>query len=70
MPILKLIGYTPDHGALTQLYAGLAPETEGAGGKYFIPFARDGTKAVDPRVHDESLQDDLAKWVAEQTKGF
>lgn len=69
-PIIKLIGYPSDQGALTQLYAGLAQETEGAGGKYFIPWARDGSKAVDKRVFDEKLQDDLGKWVKEQTKGF
>ncbi|KZT54669.1 hypothetical protein CALCODRAFT_499468 [Calocera cornea HHB12733] len=33
---------TDSLGAVTQLYAGTAPETASANGKHFIPWARDG----------------------------
>lgn len=67
-PLYRLMSYSTHEGALNQLYAGLAPETEGAGGKYFIPFARDGSQGVDKRAFDEKVQDDLAAWVHQETK--
>ncbi|KAL6302935.1 NAD(P)-binding protein [Sparassis latifolia] len=59
-------------GALTQLYAGTAPEGVEFGGKYLIPWARIGKarrEANDPNVGQrlwEWLEEQVKKWLDEQ----
>jgi hypothetical protein len=40
--VLHSLEYSPYHGALTLLYAGNGP-VDDVNGKYFIPFAREGS---------------------------
>ncbi|KAI0319298.1 hypothetical protein OF83DRAFT_1282014 [Amylostereum chailletii] len=48
-------------GALTQLYAGTAPETSDANGKFFIPWAREGRP--NPATQDVALGEKLWTWL-------
>lgn len=38
--------YSPELGALTQLYANTAPEAGEEGGQYYVPWARKGAPAA------------------------
>ncbi|TRM64574.1 NAD-P-binding protein [Schizophyllum amplum] len=60
--------YSVPEGALTQLWAGTAPESEFKGGEYCIPWARHGQ--CDPRARNSVTQDALWGWLQEQVKGF
>ncbi|KAF9055839.1 hypothetical protein BJ165DRAFT_1412265 [Panaeolus papilionaceus] len=62
-----LILYPAADGALTQLYAGTAPEGAELNGKYLIPWARVGTRP-NPIGFDEKLQEELWAWLEEQVK--
>ncbi|KAG8747751.1 hypothetical protein FRC10_011880 [Ceratobasidium sp. 414] len=53
-------------GALTQLYAGTAPEGVGFSGKYLIPWGRVSTPR--PGVLDEGAGRKLWAWLEEQAK--
>ncbi|KAG9097178.1 hypothetical protein FS749_006886 [Ceratobasidium sp. UAMH 11750] len=53
-------------GALTQLYAGTAPEGAGFSGKYLIPWGRVSTPR--PGVLDEEAGRKLWTWLEEQAK--
>jgi len=64
MMILNLILYPAPYGAITQLWAGTAPEAAQANGKYLIPWARTG-KAV-PESDDEALGKKLWEWLEDQ----
>jgi len=64
--ILNLFLSAPDpNGALTQLYAGTAPEAAGADGKYFIPWARPGAPRKD--TEDEAVGKKLWDYIDEVT---
>ncbi|KAL1758643.1 NAD-P-binding protein [Schizophyllum commune] len=63
-----LVLYSVLEGALTQLWAGTAPQEEFKGGEYCIPWARHGQ--CDPRARDTSTQDKLWAWLEDQVKGF
>ncbi|KZT54668.1 NAD(P)-binding protein [Calocera cornea HHB12733] len=52
-------------GAMTQLYAGTAPETASANGKYFIPWARPGVPRAD--TEDEEVAKKLWNYIDEVT---
>ncbi|THH03617.1 hypothetical protein EW145_g6137 [Phellinidium pouzarii] len=52
-------------GAITQLYAGTAPEGKNLNGEYLIPWARVGKPRED--VLDEKLGEKLWNWLEEQT---
>ncbi|KZT54667.1 NAD(P)-binding protein [Calocera cornea HHB12733] len=52
-------------GAITQVYAGTAPETAAANGKYFIPWAREGSARVD--TEDEDVGKKLWDYIDEVT---
>lgn len=53
-------------GALTQLYAGVAPEAKDLNGTYLIPWARVGDTRQD--VKDPKAAEELWKWLEEQVK--
>ncbi|KZO92791.1 NAD-binding protein [Calocera viscosa TUFC12733] len=55
-------------GAMTQLYAGTAPETASMNGKYFIPWAREGLARKD--TDDEGAAKKLWDYIDEVTAGF
>ena len=55
-------------GALTQLYAGTMPETRDAGGKWFIPWAREA-KPHKP-TEDAELAGKLWEWLDAECKKF
>ncbi|EJU00118.1 NADP-binding protein [Dacryopinax primogenitus] len=66
MGFVKLILNRADpDGAMTQLYAGTAPETASANGKYFIPLAREGIPRED--THDEGMGKKLWDYIDEVT---
>ncbi|KAF8130187.1 hypothetical protein EV363DRAFT_1296843 [Boletus edulis] len=52
------------YGALTQLYAGTAPDAAMLGGQYLIPWARVGTPR--PDTQDPQLGGELWTWLEEQ----
>ncbi|KAL1690645.1 hypothetical protein GGG16DRAFT_55211 [Schizophyllum commune] len=58
--------YPPPLGALTQLYAGTAPEAANFGGEYLMPWARRGKAQALAR--DEQLARELWKWCEEQVE--
>ncbi|KAG2131788.1 hypothetical protein DEU56DRAFT_739839 [Suillus clintonianus] len=64
--ILNLFLYDVEHGALTQLYAGTAPEAVGLNGKYLVPWARVGPTRNDAR--DPKTGVALWEWLEEQVK--
>lgn len=51
-PVQQPIAYPTPMGALTQLYAGLMPETgkPDRNGLYFIPFGREGVRRKDTQA--------------------
>ncbi|KZO92790.1 NAD(P)-binding protein [Calocera viscosa TUFC12733] len=55
-------------GAMTQLYAGTAPEAASMNGKYFIPWAREGAPRKD--TEDEGAAKKLWDYIDEVTAGF
>lgn len=59
----------PSYGALSPLYLGCFAETEGKGGRYFVPWGREVPGSLDPRLRDgewEEQADRLDRWVEEQ----
>ncbi|KAI9570103.1 hypothetical protein HD554DRAFT_2087070 [Boletus coccyginus] len=52
------------YGALTQLYAGTAPDAARLGGQYLVPWARIGTPGAETR--DPQLGKELWTWLEEQ----
>ncbi|KAF9039692.1 NAD(P)-binding protein [Hymenopellis radicata] len=62
----KFILYSPSTGALTQLWAGLAPEGVHCNGQFLIPWARIGLPA--PVTDDQELARKLWVWLEENTK--
>ncbi|KAG6374027.1 hypothetical protein JVT61DRAFT_4665 [Boletus reticuloceps] len=52
------------HGAITQLYAGTAPDAASLGGQYLVPWARVGTPRAD--TQDPQLGKELWTWLEEQ----
>ena len=57
---------TIEDGALTQLYAGTAPEAVDLNGQYLIPWARIGK--AHPGTLNPELGEKLWTWLEEQTK--
>ncbi|KAF9468492.1 NAD(P)-binding protein [Collybia nuda] len=60
--------YAPDHGALTQLWAGTSAEGGNLNGKYLIPWARIGkpkTSSTDPELGKQ-----LWKWLEDQVENI
>ena len=53
--VTPLLHYPQEYGAITQLYANTAPETQGDGGAYFVPWARRGEPL--PIAKDTTVQD-------------
>ncbi|KAL1747096.1 hypothetical protein HDZ31DRAFT_72431 [Schizophyllum fasciatum] len=66
--LLRPFLYPPPLGALTQLYAGTAPEAEKLGGEYLMPWARRGTPQALAR--DEKLAAELWAWCEDQVKNI
>ncbi|KAL1728524.1 hypothetical protein EV714DRAFT_252777 [Schizophyllum commune] len=64
--LLRPFLYPPPLGALTQLYAGTAPEAANFGGEYLMPWARRGKAQALAR--DEQLARELWKWCEEQVE--
>lgn len=58
--------YPASYGALTQLYAGVAPEAKDLDGKYLIPWARVGDTREDAK--DPKTAEELWHWLEEQVK--
>jgi len=56
------------NGAMTQLYAGTAPDAATANGKYFIPWAREGAPRAD--TEDEGAGKKLWDYIDEVTTGI
>ncbi|KLO07554.1 NAD-binding protein [Schizopora paradoxa] len=55
-------------GAITQLYAGTAPDAKDLGGKYLIPWARVGAPSADGCNEEAAAK--LWTWLGEQVKAF
>ncbi|EJU00117.1 NADP-binding protein [Dacryopinax primogenitus] len=69
MILFKLLLSPADpNGAMTQLYAGTAPETASANGKYFIPWAREGLPRKD--TDNEGAEKKLWDYIDEVTAGI
>jgi len=66
--ILSAMLHPQEFGALTPLYAGTSPETIDANGKYFIPWAREGTSL--PIANDPKVGGQLWGWLEEQVEDF
>jgi len=70
--LARIVGVTnplqpsPAMGALTQLYAGTAPEGVGFGGKYLIPWARLGEARAE--TYDPQTGRTLWEWLEEHTR--
>lgn len=64
--LLNLMLYDVSYGALTQLYAGTAPEAVELNGKYLIPWAR--LAQPNPVSQDPKLGGELWTWLEEQVK--
>ncbi|KZW03701.1 NAD(P)-binding protein [Exidia glandulosa HHB12029] len=60
--------YSPALGAVTQLYAGTAPEAKDLNGAYLIPFARVGKP--NPMALDAALAQKVWDWLEEQVSEF
>ncbi|KAJ7641842.1 NAD-binding protein [Roridomyces roridus] len=60
--------YPVELGALTQLYAGTAPEASALGGKYLLPWARLGKPH--PQTNDAELAAKMWRWCEAQVKGM
>ena len=58
--------YPAPLGALTQLYAGVAPEAQDLNGAYLIPWARVGDTRADAK--DPKTAEELWKWLEDQVK--
>ncbi|KAG9311053.1 hypothetical protein JVU11DRAFT_8953 [Chiua virens] len=52
------------YGALTQLYAGTAPDAAGLGGQYLVPWGRVGTASA--ATQDPQLGKELWAWLEDQ----
>ncbi|EJU00112.1 NADP-binding protein [Dacryopinax primogenitus] len=67
--LVKATAYDADpYGAITQLYAGTAPEAQSLNGQYLIPWARPATARKD--TEDEAAGKALWEWIQEQVKDF
>ncbi|CCM05434.1 uncharacterized protein FIBRA_07653 [Fibroporia radiculosa] len=64
----KLLFYPTDKGALTQLYAGVAPDASKMSGKYLIPWARLGEARLD--ALEPKTGERLWKWMEEQVSSI
>lgn len=64
-PLIPYLVYPPPLGALTQLYAATSPETAESGGKYFVPWAREGEARVESG--DEEIGRKLWDWLEVET---
>ncbi|TFK24389.1 NAD(P)-binding protein [Coprinopsis marcescibilis] len=64
--LMRLIIHPSSQGALTQLWAGTTEEGLTMNGKYLVPWARLGEP--NPLALDESLRDELWKWLEEQVE--
>ncbi|KZV84163.1 NAD(P)-binding protein [Exidia glandulosa HHB12029] len=58
--------YPPPFGAITQLYAGTAPEGASMGGQFLVPWARIGPTSVE--ASDADLARRLWDWLEEQVR--
>ncbi|KAG8942570.1 hypothetical protein FRC03_003035 [Tulasnella sp. 419] len=65
--VMSTILYPAPMGALTQLWAGVSPETRDLNGEFLIPWARIGTAGKFAKMPGEGER--LWKWVEEQRKG-
>ncbi|CAD6589089.1 MAG: hypothetical protein TREMPRED_005263 [Tremellales sp. Tagirdzhanova-0007] len=63
---VRVFFHPAEQGALTPLYAGVSPETADAGGRHFVPWAREATAALDKRALNEETQELSANWMAER----
>lgn len=65
--ILHWVEYSPYHGALTLLYAGNGP-IDDINGKYFIPFAREGS--VSKQARNEQTRKAVVDFLEAAVKSF
>ncbi|KZV96235.1 NAD(P)-binding protein [Exidia glandulosa HHB12029] len=63
-----MILYPPPIGAITQLYAGTAPEAASMGGQFLVPWARPGPAS--PKVSDVGLARRMWEWLEEQVSHY
>ena len=59
------------YGALSPLYLGCFPETEGKGGRYLVPWGRDIPAFMADRLQGDKWEqpaEDLNSWVEEQVR--
>ncbi|KZV61496.1 NAD(P)-binding protein [Peniophora sp. CONT] len=66
--LINLILYPSPMGAITQLWAGTAPEAVDFNGKFLIPWARVGPTPA--KAQDPALGEKLWTWLEEQCKDF
>ncbi|EJF56822.1 NAD(P)-binding protein [Dichomitus squalens LYAD-421 SS1] len=64
--LVNLLLYPTPLGAITQLYAGTAPEALNYNGEFFIPWARVGRCRAE--AYDDELGDKLWKWLEAEVK--
>ncbi|KZV84506.1 NAD(P)-binding protein [Exidia glandulosa HHB12029] len=65
--LMRLLLYSPEKGALTLLYCGVALETKLSNGKYFIPWARPGKSwQPQPSVEDPAVGKKLWEWLEDR----
>jgi retinol dehydrogenase-12 len=62
----QLLLYPVELGAVTQLYAGTAPEAKDLNGQYLVPWAR--LAKPNPLVHDAELCARVWDWCEDQVK--
>ncbi|VDB84625.1 unnamed protein product [Peniophora sp. CBMAI 1063] len=66
--LINLILYPAPMGAITQLWAGTAPDAADHNGKFLIPWARVGPTPA--KAQDSALGEKLWSWLEEQCKPF
>lgn len=69
MMLISAILYPGPMGAITPLYAATAPETAQANGKFFIPWAREGSPRSD-HINNIAVEDKLIAWLEEHVKEY
>ncbi|VDB84627.1 unnamed protein product [Peniophora sp. CBMAI 1063] len=65
---IKMILYPAPMGAITQLWAGTAPEAAEFNGKFLVPWAREGPMPAGAK--DPAAAEKLWAWLEEQCKGY
>ncbi|ORY85420.1 NAD(P)-binding protein [Leucosporidium creatinivorum] len=66
--VSRALFFPIEMGPLTQLWAGTMGSAEGARGKCFIPWAREGAPLKKAEIKEN--QEELGRWLEEQVKGY